>query len=279
MLDALNTVVKKYGIPIVKITFGPAHRSGRHEEGTTARYLEGPGHGHWPGHGTVRALCAGLSGHLGLSVRRAGLPGPGPGSGGNVQGLRAAGQVQFGVSGCPFSCAEGLVRDIGITGSKKGWSVSFGGNAGAQARVADIIAKDLTKEDALDLVRKLLTYYKENAKKKERTAKFVTRVGIDGQGGGAGGVEFPAIADNEKAPWGAFFVHRGSQPPESFLLFAFPQRNVLTQPLTALLGQAVFLFVAARLVRDGHFRSTRPSRRGAGRLCGNARRLSDQGPL
>lgn len=88
-------------------------------------------------------------------------------------------RFKFGISGCPFSCAEGLVRDIGITGSKKGWSVSFGGNAGANARVADILAKDLTKEDALDLVRKLLTYYKENAKKKERTAKFVTRVGID----------------------------------------------------------------------------------------------------
>lgn len=52
-------------------------------------------------------------------------------------------------------------------------------NAGAQAMVADLLATNLNRDETLGLVRKLLAFYKENAKKKERTAKFVARVGIE----------------------------------------------------------------------------------------------------
>ncbi len=179
VLDALNTVVKKYGIPIVKITSGQrialvgmkAEQIGDiwKDLGTDiGRATELCVHYVQACPGT--AVCQfGVQDSLGLGLEVEEM----------YKGFELPAKFKFGVSGCPFSCAEGLVRDIGITGSKKGWSVSFGGNAGANARVADILAKDLTKEDALDLVRKLLTYYKENAKKKERTARFVNRVGID----------------------------------------------------------------------------------------------------
>ena len=179
VLDALNTVVKKYGIPIVKITSGQrialvgmkaeqipdiwadlGTDIGRATE-LCVHYVQA-----CPG----TAVCQfGVQDSLALGLELEAM----------YKGFELPAKFKFGVSGCPFSCAEGLVRDIGLTGSKKGWSVSFGGNAGASARVADILAKDLTKEDALALVKKLLEYYRDNAKKKERTAKFVNRVGID----------------------------------------------------------------------------------------------------
>jgi len=179
VLDALNTVVKKYAIPIVKITSGQRIAL----VGMTKEQIPDI----WKDLGTDIGRATELCVHYvqacpGTSVCQFGVQ-DSLGLGLEIEemykGFELPAKFKFGVSGCPFSCAEGLVRDIGLTGSKKGWSVSFGGNAGAAARVGDILAKELTKEEALDLVKKLLTYYKENGKKKERTAKFVNRVGIE----------------------------------------------------------------------------------------------------
>jgi len=88
-------------------------------------------------------------------------------------------KVKMGISGCPRCCGESYLRDIGIVGNVKGWTVIVGGNSGGRPRIGDVAAKDLTKEQALDLVRRLLEYYRENAKPGERTARFVERVGFD----------------------------------------------------------------------------------------------------
>ena len=179
VLDALNTVVKKYAIPIVKITSGQRIALVGMKKEQLADIWKDLG----TDIGRATELCVhyvqacpgtsvcpfGVQDSLGLGLEVEEM----------FKGFELPAKFKFGVSGCPFSCGEGLVRDIGITGSRKGWNVSFGGNAGAQARVGDIIAKDLTKEEVLALVKKLLTFYKENAKKKERTARFVNRVGID----------------------------------------------------------------------------------------------------
>ncbi len=83
------------------------------------------------------------------------------------------------MSGCPFCCGESYVRDIGIIGKKKGWIVTFGGNSGNRPRIADVLAKDLSTDEVIELMKKCLDYYKNNAKKKERTARFIERIGIE----------------------------------------------------------------------------------------------------
>ena len=94
-------------------------------------------------------------------------------------GYQLPAKVKIGVSGCPFCCGESYVRDIGIIGKKKGWIVTFGGNSGGRPRIADVLAKDLSKDEVIELIKKCLDYYKNNAKKKERTARFVARIGIE----------------------------------------------------------------------------------------------------
>jgi len=94
-------------------------------------------------------------------------------------GYQLPAKVKIGVSGCPFCCGESYVRDIGIIGKKKGWTVTFGGNSGSRPRIADVLAKDLSKDEVIELIKKCLDYYKDNAKKKERTARFVNRIGIE----------------------------------------------------------------------------------------------------
>ncbi|WP_027184257.1 NAD(P)/FAD-dependent oxidoreductase [Desulfovibrio inopinatus] len=179
VLDALNTVVKKYKIPIVKITSGQRIALVGMSEDQLADIWKDLG----TDIGRATELCVhyvqacpgtsvckfGIQDSLGLGIEVEKL----------YQEYEMPAKFKFGISGCPFACAEGLVRDLGITGKKSGWAVSFGGNAGQFARVGDIIAEDLSKEDALTLVKKLIEYYRDNAKKKERTWKFAQRVGID----------------------------------------------------------------------------------------------------
>ena len=87
-------------------------------------------------------------------------------------------KLKIGISGCPRCCGESHTRDIGIMGTSRGWTVIFGGNSGTRPRIGDIIAKNLSKEEALDLVERLLEYYRIHAKPKERTARFMERTGM-----------------------------------------------------------------------------------------------------
>lgn len=88
-------------------------------------------------------------------------------------------KVKIGVSGCPFSCSESLVRDIGITGKKKGWTVTFGGSSTRNPRAGDVLAEDITSQEVKNLLDRCLDYYAKHAKKKERTSRFVNRIGLE----------------------------------------------------------------------------------------------------
>ncbi len=78
-----------------------------------------------------------------------------------------------------MSCTEPFVRDVGIFATKKGWTLVFGGNGGGNPRLGDIVAEGLNDDQVIELVRKCLTFYQQNAKYKSRTARFMERIGID----------------------------------------------------------------------------------------------------
>jgi NAD(P)H-nitrite reductase large subunit len=88
-------------------------------------------------------------------------------------------KLKIGVSGCPRCCGESRMRDIGIMGTSRGWTVIFGGNSGIRPRIGDVIARNLSGSEVIDLVRRLLEYYRGHAKPKERTARFMDRVGTE----------------------------------------------------------------------------------------------------
>lgn len=88
-------------------------------------------------------------------------------------------KVKSGVAGCSMCCAESYVRDIGLVGRKNGWTILFGGNAGKRVRKGDELARNVSDDKVLDILAKVLDFYRENAKAGERTARFVERVGIE----------------------------------------------------------------------------------------------------
>ena len=87
-------------------------------------------------------------------------------------------KMKMGVSGCPNSCSESITKDIGVIGTVDGWQVYAGGSAGAHPRFADLIAEVATEKEVLELVNRMVTFYKENAHI-ERIGAFIDRIGLD----------------------------------------------------------------------------------------------------
>lgn len=88
-------------------------------------------------------------------------------------------KVKSGVSGCKTACAMSYVRDIGLLGGPKGWDVMFGGGATRNAGPGVVLGTGLSSEEALELLRKALIFYRENGKKRERTRATIARLGED----------------------------------------------------------------------------------------------------
>ena len=68
-------------------------------------------------------------------------------------------KVKIGIAGCFNSCAEPAIKDIGLIGLPKGWTLMVGGAGGKDPMIAEIIARNLSDDDVLDIMEKLLKYY------------------------------------------------------------------------------------------------------------------------
>ena len=98
---------------------------------------------------------------------------------GKYHGLELPGKFKLGVSGCPNQCAETCIKDIGLVGMPKGWKVLVGGNGGAKARLSREIAKDLSEEQALELIDRIIEYYKARARPRQRLGSMIEKMGFD----------------------------------------------------------------------------------------------------
>jgi NAD(P)H-nitrite reductase large subunit len=85
----------------------------------------------------------------------------------------------MGVSGCPNQCAETCIKDIGLVGTRKGWRILVGGNGGTKARLSEELIADLTEQEALDTIDRIMAFYQANAKSRERLGKMIDRLGLD----------------------------------------------------------------------------------------------------
>lgn len=87
-------------------------------------------------------------------------------------------RLKFGVAGCPNSCAEVHIKDIGLLATDNGWDVYVGGSAGSHPRLANQLVQDLTEDQALKIVGIIIDYYQKNADI-ERIGQFIDRIGFE----------------------------------------------------------------------------------------------------
>jgi NAD(P)H-nitrite reductase large subunit len=94
-------------------------------------------------------------------------------------GIELPGKLKIGVSGCPNQCAETCIKDIGLVGTLKGWRVLAGGNGGAHPRLAQEVARNLSTEQALDTIDKIIQFYKTNGKKHQRLGAMMENMSLE----------------------------------------------------------------------------------------------------
>ncbi len=88
------------------------------------------------------------------------------------KGLRAPHKIKFGVSGCTRECAEAQGKDIGVIATEKGWNLYICGNGGMKPRHAELFASDLTKEDLVRMIDRVLMFYVRTADRLQRTSTW-----------------------------------------------------------------------------------------------------------
>lgn len=86
-------------------------------------------------------------------------------------------RIKLGVAGCPNSCSEIYVKDIGVLGTDEGWDIYVGGTAGAHPRLADKLIEGLDYDEVLRIVDIIIEYYQKNADI-ERVGQFIDRIGF-----------------------------------------------------------------------------------------------------
>lgn len=69
-------------------------------------------------------------------------------------------KVKIGIAGCFNSCAEPAIKDIGLIGLPKGWTLMVGGAGGKDPMIAEIIGRNLDDDQVMEIMDKLLKYYR-----------------------------------------------------------------------------------------------------------------------
>ena len=92
-------------------------------------------------------------------------------------GMEMPGKMKMGVSGCANQCAETCIKDIGLVGFSKGWKLLVGGNGGALPRLSSELASELDDHQALEMVARLVDFYKAKAKPHQRMGLLIEKLG------------------------------------------------------------------------------------------------------
>jgi len=98
---------------------------------------------------------------------------------GKYHGYQLPGKFKIGVSGCPNQCAETCIKDLGLVGMHKGWRVLVGGNGGAVPRLSQELIKDLTTEQALDIVHRVIEFFKSHGRPHQRMGMVIEKMGLE----------------------------------------------------------------------------------------------------
>ncbi len=95
------------------------------------------------------------------------------------EGRRLPFKLIIAVSGCPRSCSEPMVRDIGIVAYKNGYAIFVGGAAGAKPRIGVKVCDSLSMDEVINITERIITMYEKNATMGERLGRLIERIGLE----------------------------------------------------------------------------------------------------
>ncbi len=89
------------------------------------------------------------------------------------KGLRSPHKIKMAVSGCTRECAEAQSKDIGVIATENGWNLYVCGNGGMRPRHADLFATDLSDEELIRTIDRVLMFYVRTADRLQRTSVWM----------------------------------------------------------------------------------------------------------
>lgn len=87
-------------------------------------------------------------------------------------------RIKMGISSCLHNGADSTTKDVGVIGVDRGWEIYIGGSSGRHVRSGELLCIAATTEEAMELIRGFVQYYRETANFLERTWQWVERVGL-----------------------------------------------------------------------------------------------------
>lgn len=87
-------------------------------------------------------------------------------------------RVKMGISSCLHNGAGSTTKDVGVIGVDRGWEIYIGGSSGRNVRSGELLCVAVTSDEAIELIRGFVQYYRETANYLERTWEWVERVGL-----------------------------------------------------------------------------------------------------
>ncbi|HIJ89436.1 MAG: hypothetical protein OEV89_01070 [Desulfobulbaceae bacterium] len=178
-LETIAAVARKHGIPMLKITEAQRLAMLGHDPEQVAQIWQELGQEGGPRKPVGIHYIKACPGERWCKYGRRDSLGLGEKMGPALLSLPLPAKTKVGISGCPMNCCESFVRDLGVFGKKNGWTLVFGGNGGGLPRIGNIIAENLNDEEVISLAERCLRYYGANARKLERTARFMERTDLE----------------------------------------------------------------------------------------------------
>ncbi len=97
------------------------------------------------------------------------------------KGLRSPHKIKMAVSGCTRECAEAQSKDIGVIATENGWNLYVCGNGGMRPRHADLFATDLSDQELISAIDRVLMFYVRTGDRLQRTSVWMENLegGLD----------------------------------------------------------------------------------------------------
>ncbi len=101
------------------------------------------------------------------------------------RGIDLPHKFKIAISGCPNACTRPQVSEIGVHGqidattsqNKIGYAIYLGGCGGRTPHVGFKLDGVFTEDEVLKIIQKVIAFYKENAKPRQRFALLINEIG------------------------------------------------------------------------------------------------------
>lgn len=97
-----------------------------------------------------------------------------------IAGIETPTPIKIGYAGCALGTSEPLLKDIGIVKMRDTFDIYVGGEPkGLKAALAKQLVSGLSEAQLAPIIKKIIEFYQEKAKGKEKFSKFVDRITLE----------------------------------------------------------------------------------------------------